>query len=763
MQGRAHRRRGPLNVVHVCILAAWLPLPSAAAPWESETVHANDWGTHPPSMTLDELDRPILAVGEGRLQVARHDGSAWSLETVIDECGYPTSIDWHPSGGLVASYENRLRDMLQIAWLRDGAWEILDIVPGRWDIRDDDRLSSVLFDATGAPFLVARTGRDHTVTVRWTGSGWTGTHFDHRAPAFAVAKTPDGDPAFVLGGREGTGWHHPRIVTFHGDDEWTELTIDLGAEVHLGGQQSLAFDSTGRPHLAVNGGGVRWTREVAGTWTTEDVGVSGLAHLMIGADDQPVIIAPGNFGSAMTIHRPVDGTWTQDVLTGRALMSSRALARNSVGELLIAHVSHDGEGWPGHEGPPTLGYWTPSSWRSDVVGSSWAAGDGLQLVIDRDGREWVAYLDDEHERLTLAHREGETWVKAELRPDAAGFALGLDGDGETLLALSLDGDVTLVSPTGTQELGLPGAIPHDLAVSSLGRLAIAMTREDQLLVGLETEEGEWSFDSFPNPSQVLPRIAFDATDRAVLTTDRLAMRQDGGAWLAEELGGWTSSDVNLGRSPDGNLHVVDFWTSSLGRLRTETGTGWEHERIPWMRSLSSGLARTSRIGLAFSPSGAPLVLAQTDQNQLRGPVFGQRLTSGPEWPGGSWWLETVGDCIGGSRHVALALDPGGSPVVAYQNECHGEVLIARQPPVMLLRTVATDVDTGWTEGLLPLDSSNDLETSPFPAQIRAPGEVTDPLAGGVLSLYLAVGDDDREVAPLLRVSKSEGRAVIRYE
>ncbi|MEM7246028.1 MAG: hypothetical protein AAF533_11845 [Acidobacteriota bacterium] len=737
---------------------AWLVATPVLAGWDLETVHAYEWGT-PPVLALDAAEQPILAFGQGRLIVATQDvSSEWVTELVIDQCGSITGIDSHPVGGLAVSYDNQVTDTLQLAWRQSDSWVI-------HDLGSNDRLgrSGVVFDTTGRPHVLHyRFDTEAAHVARWTGSDWLHEELGLSShELYAMTETPDGEPAFTRGelGQEGVHVHRWSATG------WTSELIEFGPIPVNATGLSVGHDAAGDVAFALNWNtfqGLYYVRRGPSGWYRERVDRLGGGELFVTHDDagQPLIVDDAAF---LRVHVLIEGTWHVETLDELGDVGARPVHRTSSGEVVLTYA-HDAQQ---DFDTVQLARLTAGTWTTETIGDVGApAGFGLQLMVDDDGREFLAW--DADSEFVLAHRGDDGWIEERIATDA-GFLLERDAAGRPIVSYRTDTEAQLVRRVDDRwdrEVLPEGIRPSGLAVSSSGQVGLTWVDGGVVMRALKVGN-DWVEDSVATlASQVHPRTSstFDALGRHVIAyrdspslPGLMVARDQGAGWLFEELPETEAVDgLDIELGPDGRLHLA-YRTSSAVHWAVETREGWQVEEIPGLDSLDGASFWAWPLNMSFASTGQPVVVAHGDGRH--GPAVARRT------PRGEWWMETVDSRLPQAAWVDVELGAEDELVVAYWASCRQEVVLTRPTAVtgVTLRRWALD-DRAELPSLLPLNDDNDEEAPPFPAHLAVPAVLADPLTDGRLVLYLAFDEGGSPaIPPQLRVAKEDGEIVLRYE
>ncbi|MEM7248615.1 MAG: hypothetical protein AAF533_25010 [Acidobacteriota bacterium] len=709
-----------------------------AEAWDREVVHPLDWGMAP-AVTVDGAGSPILAVGRGRLQVARWDGVAWERELVLDECGIMTDIAWHATGGLAVAYHNQLRGLLQLGWLRGGAWEVHDLSAPA------PRLGAkVVFDPLGRPF-VAYTSYDDSLghVLRWD-DGWV-----PELPPSGFADMPQAvaDPT----GRPVVAYAPDSFATFDGVG-WVQTETGLSTW----GSYDLAFSRAGIATIARfedpsdvwhASAATGWTEELAGRATFGVLGASPVG-LAFDAADEPVIVA-GSIG--VHAYRRLAGAWLEPVeLSSRGELGPSSVVSDTSGTVFVGHAVLGGLA------DVSLSRWT-TGWETELLASEPLAGAGTELAFQGDGTPALVW--NQWPGLWLSRRVAGSWTGEWVaEDDVPSFPLSLIPDAEGRLVLAYHHDRSLrigrdLEGGWTSEPVTPSNAPW-LALAPDGALTIAIGGHGtDLWFGRHDELDGWAWElvrSLEFTNFMFQSLAHDAAGRAVVAYhDRFGAprsievaRREPGGWVTEVVDRDVHvENTDLKQAPDGSLWLA-YGTRSDTRLAHEEAGGWTVEVLP-------GVPAYSQVALDFDPDGEPVLAVVSDG--ISGPVFLSR-------DAGAWSAEVIDPRLPTSDTVALAFDTDGRPAIGYFSRCRGEVLFAT-PRDRLLRGWIPRFDDEWRSAL-PLTELNDVEEGGFPAPAQRGDTVRDEVvADEGLVVYWMLTDDD----VLLRVAREETVAVVTIE
>ncbi|MEM7248300.1 MAG: hypothetical protein AAF533_23400 [Acidobacteriota bacterium] len=714
--------------------SAALLLAASASAWTREVVQPMDWGTVP-AVAVDDTGSPILAVGRGRLQVARWDGATWSRELVLDECGVMSDIAWHATGGLAVTFHNELRGLLQLGWLRAGTWVIHDlpaVAPSGG--------SRVVFDAVGRPFVAYRSHDDSLGHVlRWDG-GWV-PELPPVPYVYEIQATTDpaGQPVVAFSAEsfatwDGAGWTS------------TETGLSRGSHYDIvfsrAGVAAIALSDTHEDVIYASAA-TGWTEEVVGTLFLSDVGGVPVG-LAFDASDEPVVVVEDLLG--VMAYRREAGSWLDPVEIGSwAELGPGSVVADAAGNVFVGHANLSGV----PVADVRLSRWT-GDWSTELLASERQPSVFTELAFD--ATDTPVLVSFQPPGLRSSQRVAGAWEHEWIaEDDVPGFPISLISDADSRLALAYHHDRRLL--LGRELGGTWVSEPLEqqnapwLALAPDGALTIAVGGHGtELWFGRHDEVDGWAWElvrTLPFTNFMFQSLAHDAAGRPVVAyhdrnaperTVEVARRGPGG-WVPELVdSGVVVENTHLARAPDGTLWLA-YGTRSDTRLAHEEAGGWTVEVLP-------GVAARSEVALGFEPDGEPVLAVVSDGSS--GPVYLAR-------EGGAWSAEVIDPRLPESQTVALAFDADGRPAVGYYSRCRGEILYAR-PDDRLLRGWVASFDEGW-HFALPLTEANDVETGGLPATVQRGDTVHDELVTGRgMLVYRVLTDDD---ALLLRVARDE--------
>ncbi len=288
--------------------------------WDTQTVESPAFGY--PSIALDSSGHPHISYlhGEFNLRYAHWTGSSWDIQTVGQAVDPVTSIALNSKGHPHISYYGpggiAEHDGLPIAALKYARW-----TGSSWDTQTVD--TDVPMMPFGLRISIAIDGSDH--------------------PHISYVKYKGGETQFLP--------PTPVLCYAHRTgSSWDTQTVDSG------GDNSIALDSSGRPHISYCGPGpdniysnvLKYARWTGSSWDIQTV------------DDA-------------------------DGFAGVGLHNSLALDSNN-----HPHISYY------FETPQDLKYahWNGTSWQTETVdGSTGSVGWYTSIVLDSADNPHISYYD----------------------------------------------------------------------------------------------------------------------------------------------------------------------------------------------------------------------------------------------------------------------------------------------------------------------------------------------------------------------------------
>ena len=210
------------------------------------------------SLALDRAGRPYASyvdLNTGKLEIARHDGNAWTVQTV-DDAGYgPTSLGLDPSDLPHIAYPSPPEESLRLdyAHYNGTAWltATVDSAEGT------GRCSSLALDRAGRPHISYFDPGEAVLKYAWhDGATWQIEVVDSEdAVGLHTSLVLDaGDQPHIayarldsVGGSSCNGLKY----AYRSGGSWRTEVVDAGKGVGCG--LSLGVDATGHPHIAYYG------------------------------------------------------------------------------------------------------------------------------------------------------------------------------------------------------------------------------------------------------------------------------------------------------------------------------------------------------------------------------------------------------------------------------------------------------------------------------------------------------------------------------
>lgn len=389
-----------------------------------------------PTLAIDALGRPAVALADSVLRIARHDGLAWRLEDVDMNGATVSSLAFDGAGHPVIAYQQQTLAVteatLQVARWNGGMWlrETADAT-----LNSGNR-TSLAIDAAGNEWILHSledpTPPGSRVTRRDSGFVSVDVASREVLQLPSLALQPSAAPVVVyavahgdlkelrLAERAGTSWTLERIPTA-ADASWGAVGIDGS------GWPVVAYIEAGASRLEV-------ARRVAGVWSAADVADAspyGVPALVVDATGSVLVAYVGATGATIELAREVMGAWSTEVAYGDiGTLQSPSLALQPGGLPAVAY---------GLLTPRDIGYarYDGSSWRSEVLpslGSDW----NPSLAFDLNGLPAIAFHASSSPGIALSRFNGGAW-QTEL----------VDGPGDTsngpTLAFSPAGEPVIAS------------------------------------------------------------------------------------------------------------------------------------------------------------------------------------------------------------------------------------------------------------------------------------------------------------------------------
>jgi hypothetical protein len=279
----------------------------AAPAYQAETIPGSGpaWDT---SLAVDAAGQPAVAwydPVDHDLEVARFDGSAWTVDTVdaAGDVGAFASLAADARGRLLVAYHDEGNGDLRLARFDGSAWT-LETVDAQGDVGE---WASLALDPAGLPTIAHHDGGNGDLRLaRFDGSAWTLETVDAQGdvglyPSLALDAT--GNPWVSYFDQT---LRRLRLAHLDGAT-WRFETVTGGWP---GGESSLRLDAGGQPAIAFTawgpGQGVRLARRQGPGFAVEEVDPDGTAYVSLGLapGDVPVVACWHNCRGCLRRARP---------------------------------------------------------------------------------------------------------------------------------------------------------------------------------------------------------------------------------------------------------------------------------------------------------------------------------------------------------------------------------------------------------------------------------------------------------------------------
>ena len=323
------------------------------------------------------------------------------------------------------SYHDEGGDTLKYAWLSDAGWQVQVVDSGQYT----GLSSSLTLDAEGYP-AISYDSWDGSAAIRyahWTGTEWQIERAGEGSAGVSLAFDASGRPHVAyLGDSEILRY------TVKTDEGWQEQAVD--SLTRIADSISMALDSLGQPYISyskrrgdgaatvmvAHRTGAAWTREVV-----EAAARGGLySSLALDGSGHPHLSYIG--GPAWVLrYASFDGSvWHIETVDDTPVDDATSLALDQAGQPHIAYYDQDND---------TLRYaWRDGAgWHTQTVDGIGDFGYHLSLALDHDGLPHIAYYEATQWDLKYARYDGTAW-QIEV----------LDAEGQTgrYPSLALDGE-----------------------------------------------------------------------------------------------------------------------------------------------------------------------------------------------------------------------------------------------------------------------------------------------------------------------------------
>jgi PKD repeat protein len=638
----------------ITLQPAKLFLPLIARNWPPPTWHIQQVDarrmfedvTHR-SLVLDSQGRPHVAVGYQELYHAWHDGSAWQIE-VIDE----------------------------------GPWV------GRW--------ASLALDSADRPHVSYYDwGNTCLKYARWDGAAWQIESLDCEGiVGWETHIVLDGDDYPHISYTKAVGMSQKDLRYAHWDGaQWIVETIEAGSDSRVGGDNSLALDSAGQPHVSYNDSGpgadpycLKHAVRVGGTWqieTVEDGGFVGSNSLAIDDADHLHVVYERAETEEHLKHAYWDGaTWQiETVLTHDSSLDGISLVLDNGQQ---PHFSYYHNTAPGLR-DVRYAHWDGTVWQvetadADLEGINWM--EETSLALGDGGVPHIVYYLQDSVLLRYAHKSGATWQTETVDKGGVvgGFAsLALDGADRPHIAYYEEQDEDLLYATWDGAQWQITTVDTAASSSTDGSVSLALDAAGR------------------------PHISYrDDTDAVALDPHGLKYAHwDGAAWQVqyvdqEGIAGRGSAIVvdDAGR-PHISYYDAEYINSGEDSLRYAVwdGGGWQVQTVDPVRLKYIG----SPTSLALDSAGRPHIAYQDGDNED---------LKYARWDGATWQIQTVDSTDDVGIYPSLALDSADQAHVSYRDRTNGDLKYAHWDGAQWQTETVTDTgDVGYFTSLA-LDSAD---------------------------------------------------------
>jgi CSLREA domain-containing protein len=638
----------------ITLQPAKLFLPLIARNWPPPTWHVQQVDarrmfedvTHR-SLVLDSQGRPHVAVGYQELYHAWHDGSAWQFE-VIDE----------------------------------GPWV------GRW--------ASLALDSADRPHVSYYDWENTCLKyARWDGAAWQIESLDCEGlVGWETHIVLDGDDYPHISYTKAVGMSQKDLRYAHWDGaQWIVETIEAGSDSRVGGDNSLALDSAGQPHVSYNDSGsgadpycLKHAVRVGGTWqieTVEDGGFVGSNSLAIDDADHLHVVYERAETEEHLKHAYWDGaTWQiETVLTHDSSLGGISLVLDNGQQ---PHFSYYHNTAPGLR-DVRYAHWDGAAWQvetadTDLEGINWMEETSLALG-DSGAPHIVHYLQDSV-LLRYAQKSGATWQTETVDKGGVvgGFAsLALDGADRPHIAYYEEQDEDLLYATWDGAQWQITTVDTAASSSTDGSVSLALDAAGR------------------------PHISYrDDTDAVALDPHGLKYAHwDGAAWQIQYVdqegiaGRGSAIVVDAAGRPHISYYDAEYINSGEDSLRYATwdGGSWQVQTVDPVRLKYIG----SPTSLALDGAGRPHIAYQDGDNED---------LKYARWDGATWQIQTVDSTDDVGIYPSLALDSADQAHVSYRDRTNGDLKYAHWDGAQWQTETVTDTgDVGYFTSLA-LDSAD---------------------------------------------------------
>jgi hypothetical protein len=474
--------RLPWIVLTLCLCMSLTLQPVAANPMRADDPDTLDWQVQTlevrgdtgqyVSLAVDAYDYPHLAyvVSEGsknEVRYARWDGLRWLSEAVVQdtEVGEYLSLALNADGQPHIVYYHRSTSSLNYAQRISGQWDIVPIVTGPAPITHPSLVLDPISGLAHFVYFNNATGRLRHARQRWLAS-WAYTDVDESSNAgeyASLAYSADGSRLGVsyydrLNGALKYALWDPAAHT------WSVQTVD--SEGDAGVATSLAFDELNQPHISyieTESRTLKHAQQQGDTWIMRavDSPVENASSLVLGENAQPII----------------------------------AYAQNGA---RVARLQEDG-------------------WQRELVDETVSVHQWISQARDTQGREHLAYYDDQHGDLVYAVW-GTAWQRRVVSTDGDSPSLAVRAGQPYIFYRQSNAPNGIVESIGWERnvwqslafgVGV-GSNNNGLVMGADGERYVAFYQAStRQLIYAANEGEEWGFETvvtFPEEEMVQPPI-----------------------------------------------------------------------------------------------------------------------------------------------------------------------------------------------------------------------------------------------------------------
>ncbi len=634
--------------------------------WHYETVDSG-WGGIDVALRLDALDRPHITYAAPLTFWYAERGPAGWTRTLVDPSvqGYESDLAIDSSGRVHIVYQDELRGDLHYA-LKNGALWSYELVDSTDVVGKGCRLA---LDAAGTPYVAYFDWSNTLVRVAVrSGGGWIVERTGLAGGEPSIALDPAGSPHFAYYRADGHLGYGTRTAGI-----WTAEVVDSSNFNGLG--CDLAFDGDGNPYIAYEHqeapglhladtalhllspvGGERWT---AGSYQTIRWRGAGSVSIQLSPDGGATY--PARYLSTSATSRVIGlPLWSTDAARCRIVRADPP--SSSVSRIFAIAIDSTAA--------------TP--FVVSTVDSLGDPGEYASLVLDGRGEPAIAYRDAATATLRYAERQGRAWHVEAVDPAAGSglyASLAMDATGGVHVAYELPGvpaplryasrlggrwSIEPVPVAGQPAFGSLALDPHGvpfIAYWESGSRSICV---------VERRDGSWRSEVVAPGWGYGPSLAIDqegnphlAFHDGITGTARYAVRRQG-AWSTETidpayLTGWPAPSLVLGPGGTPRVAYYDPGNTTL-RYAERSAVGWISQAVSGVLFFPE-VGIDSRPSLALDPAGTPAIAWYSN-------VTGVLRFARPG-PGG-WRIETV-DSAGAGGYASLKFDSEGNPRIAYRH------------------------------------------------------------------------------------------------